>query len=191
MKPALARGRKLAIGLLVVLLSLLWLCVVRPVAGAYAWQRAEMARNERIRDDLQRIAREGKALERQLAALATAQAGPSLTMAAESDGVAAAALQRVVKTALEHAGATLQSMQVKTPRQDGPFRRVGLRVQLFGSVEALRQALLALEAERPLVYEEELEVRARQQMHSTGKAIVEDRTLEIRLDVYGLAQTAS
>ena len=185
------RRRALALGILAVVLGGAWLGIVRPLAGEFAWQHEETARAVTTRAELARIIAERPDLERQREALDTAQAGQRLTLAAESDGVAAAGLQKLVKAAVDRAGATMQSTQVKAIRPDGAYRRIGLRVQMTGSVEELRHVLLALEANQPLIYGEGLEMRSRQQMRSNGKTIVEDRTLEIRLDVYGLARLPS
>lgn len=182
------RSRALALGLLAIVLGAAWLGVARPLMGIYAGQQRELARTAELLDEFTRIVAERPALELQRQALADAEVAQHLTLAAESDGVAAAGLQRLVKAAVEQAGGQLQSTQVKAVRPDGGFRRVGLRVQMTGTVEALRQALLALEASQPLIYGEGLELRARQQSRSTVKGVIEDRTLEIRLDVYGLAR---
>lgn len=193
MTPALssmsqARSKTLALGLLAIVIGTAWLGVVRPMIGAYAGQQREWVRTAELLDEFTRIAAERPALERQRQALADADVAQRLTLAAESDGVAAAGLQRLVKAAVERAGGSLQSTQVKAARPDGGFRRVGLRVQMTGTVEALRQTLLSLEASQPLIYGEGLELRARQQARSTVTGVIEDRTLEIRLDVYSLAR---
>ena len=190
MSPIMSPGRSraLALGFLAVLLGAAWLGAARPLLRAYAAQEREIARTAELIEGFARIVVERPALEQQRQALTDAGAAQRLTLAAESDGVAAAGLQRLVKAAVERAGGSLQSTQVKAARPDGGFRRVGLRVQMTGTVEALRQTLLALEASQPLIYGEGLELRARQQPRSNGKVAVEDRTLEIRLDVYGLAR---
>lgn len=182
------RGQALAIGLLFVLIGSVWLGAVRPLVAAYAGQRRELARTTELIGEFRRIVAERPALEQRQQMLLDAGAVQRLTLSAESDGVAAAGLQKIVKAAVERAGGTLQSTQVKAARPDGGFRRVGLRVQMVGSVEALRQTLLTLEAAQPLIYGESLELRARQQPRSNGKDVVEDRTLEIRVDVYSLAR---
>ncbi|MDP9096727.1 MAG: type II secretion system protein GspM, partial [Pseudomonadota bacterium] len=174
-----------------VVLGTAWLGIARPLIGAFASQRHELERAVEARATLARILAERPSLEQRREALDTAEAEQHLTLAAESDGVAAAALQRLVKTAVDRSGATLQSTQVKAVRPDGAFRRIGLRMQMTGTVEALRQTLLTLEANQPLIYGEGLELRSRQQMRSNGKSLAEDRTLEIRLDVYGLARLPS
>lgn len=185
---SLERGRVLALGVLVILLGMLWLGVARPLLSAYAGQHCELAHTAELIGELRRIVSDRPALERRREALLQADVAQRLTLSAESDGVAAARLQRLVKAAVEHAGGTLQSTQVRPARPDGGFRRVSLRVQMVGSIEALRETLLTLEANQPLIYGESLELRARQQARSTGKDVVEDRTLEIRLDVYSIAR---
>ena len=190
MTPVMSPGRSraLALGILGIVLGTAWLGVTRPLLRAYAAQQREIVRTAELIDDFSRIVAERPALEQRRQALTDAEAAQRLTLAAESDGVAAAGLQRLIKAAVEKAGGSLQSTQVKAARPDGGFRRVGLRVQMTGTVEALRQTLLILEASQPLIYGEGLELRARQQQRSNGKTVVEDRTLEIRLDVYGLAR---
>ncbi len=182
------RSRGLALGILVALLGSLWLAVVRPLVAAYASQRHEVDQTEQLIERFERVVAERPALELRRRALADADQAQHLTFSAESDGVAAADLQNLVKSAVERGGGALQSTQVKSPRSDNGFRRIGLRVQMTGDVEALRKTLMALEANQPLIFGESLELRARQQPKSVGKGVVEDRTLEIRLDVYSLAR---
>ncbi len=182
------RSRLLAVGILAIVLWTAWLGVARPLLATYGAQERELARTGDLIAEFRRIAAERPALERRRELLQQAEAAQHLTLTAESDGVAAAGLQKIVKAAVEQAGGTLQSTQVKPARPDGGFRRVGLRVQMTGPIEALRQTLLTLEASQPLIYGDSLEIRARQQQRSTGKGVVDDRTLEIRLDLYSLAR---
>lgn len=188
-RPAtVGRSGLLALGILLGLVGVSWLGVIRPLIVTYGRQQNDVTRTTELIADFRRIVLGRPLLEQQRETLLQADIVQRLTLSAESDGVAAAGLQKLVKAAIERAGGTLQSTQVKQARPDGGFRRVGLRVQMLGTVEALRQTLLTLEASQPLIYGESLELRARQQQRSNGKDVVEDRVLEIRLDVYSLAR---
>lgn len=185
------RNRLLAVGLLAVLLGGTWLGAIRPLIGAFVGQAHELEDARSKRANFTRIIAERPVLEQQLEVLNQAAMAQHWTLAADTEGVAAAVLQKLVKAASDRAGANLQSTQVKQIRPDGPYRRVGLRVQLTGTLAELREVLLTLEANQPLIYGEGLELRSRQQMRSSGSTVSEDRTLEIRLDVYGLARLPS
>jgi Tfp pilus assembly protein PilO len=186
---ALPRTRLLAIGLLVIVLGGLWLGAVRPLLDARAAQVGEL---DRLREQIRRyraIAAERPGLETRREEQLQAEAALRAYLPPGTVGVAGAMLQRIVKSAAEKAGATLQSTQVKPVKQDATFRRIEVRAQMSGTVEQLRAVLQALEGNQPLIFVDGLELRSRSQARGRRDA-GEDRTLEIRLDAYALQSGA-
>ena len=80
-----------------------------------------------------------------------------------SPNLAATALQQQVKTIAESHGGRLASTQVLPVSEEGAFNRVAIRVQiLVTEVEALQQTLHALESATPLLFIDNVQMRARQ-----------------------------
>ncbi|HYH20192.1 MAG TPA: type II secretion system protein GspM [Azospirillum sp.] len=185
------RQRLLAVGCLVVAVGVVWLALVAPILDAMADQAERLEAARALGAQYRAVAAERPVLERRRQELDAAARGRSSYLTAVSDGAAGAALQKLVKGAVERAGGTVQSTQPQPVRSEDGFRRIGVRLQLTATIEALRQALHAIEGHEPFLFVDGIEVRARQAQRSSGAKIAEDRTLEVRMDVYGLARPAT
>jgi general secretion pathway protein M len=185
-----SRNRLLAFGILAIVVGVV-IVGIQSLVDTYSAQRDEIAT---VRDALtrfQKIAGERPALERQRNELARAEIGRSAYMTAATDSVAAANLQKLVKATVERSGGALQSTHVKPTRPDDAFRRIGLRVQMTATVDQLRGILHTLEANQPYLFVESLDLRARQTSRSSRAGVTEDRTLELRLDLYALMRPST
>jgi hypothetical protein len=132
----------------------------------------------------QRIASAGLLLARTRAAVAlpagTAPAAPDgLLLAAGDDALAAAELQTLLGAAAAGAGVTLASIQVEPATALPGARRIALRATLAAPFAPLLQLMHRLEAGRPLVRLEALEIQA------TGAG--EDPDLSATLSLVALA----
>lgn len=182
-----ATRRRLALGLLVIAVAALWLLVAAPIIDAFATQAREREEVQALLLQYRTVAAQRPLLERRAEELAQAGSANAAYLGAVSDGVAGATVQRLLKQALDRAGAELQSSLVLPVRPDDGFRRIGIRVQMTGTVEVLRKALRQIETGQPVLFIDGLEIRTRQNPRSANGKPVEDRTLEVRLDVHGLA----
>lgn len=130
------------------------------------WLDARAAYRQRIEDDRAFLARLDHAAARrrdEIAAVLALRDDPRLAalfLAPGDDGVAAAALQTLVKTAADGAGTTVASAEVlPTVRRPGA-RVIAVAVELSAGLDRLTDLLRRLEAGRPLVRVRSLELRA-------------------------------
>jgi hypothetical protein len=98
-----------------------------------------------------------EALSRQLSSLRVSdkqwrdRSGGELLLNGSSDAIASAALQTVIKTLVEDAGAKLSSSEVLETTADGGFRRVGIRVVFSGDLKLVTEVLRGVETSRPVL----------------------------------------
>lgn len=191
MTPTGKNRPALAVGLLLIGLGAVWLALVHPLMSAYDELDTGLTEAGTLLAQYRAVAQQRALWKERSRELQAATASRAAYLEGMSDGAAGATVQRVVKQAVERAGGELQSTLVLPVRQDDGFRRVGVRAQMAGTVEALRAALLSLEGNQPMLFVEGVEIRTRQAQRAVpGKPAAEDRVLEIRLDVHGLALPA-
>ncbi|MFO1353061.1 MAG: type II secretion system protein GspM [Gammaproteobacteria bacterium] len=78
-----------------------------------------------------------------------------------SPTLAATDLQQRAKTVIEGKGGSLLSTQILPVANEGAFTRVGIRVQMNSDVEALQKVLYELESAQPLLFIDNVQLRAR------------------------------
>lgn len=177
-------GRLLALALLLGLLLAGHGLLVRPLLAEWQANEALIAQSRELLARYRQIAAARPLLERQLDQLeATDVAWVYLEGA--SDALAAAALQERVRALAAEAGGELRSTQILPASDDAGLRRIGLRIQLGLDAEALQSVLHELETGTPLVFVDNLVVRARQQARRRAMISEDDPTLEVALDLYG------
>ena len=179
--PKGARGRFVAIGLLLVPLILLANFGVRPLIGAYMGMTDGIAQAE---DDIARLSRilsERPSLEASATHLRKTQATAPFLLAGESATLAAAGLQRHLQTVADQAGVQVVSVRVEEPAADGPLERIALLVRLQADNRGLRDLLYALETGTPYLFVEALNVSVR----SGRRAVLAD-PVDVRLTLSGL-----
>jgi len=76
----------------------------------------------------------------------------------EEESVISATLQAELRRIMTEAGLTLSNSQVLKMRREGRFEHIGLNVTSVGTIQALDLALAGLDAYRPLVLIESLNV---------------------------------
>ena len=73
--------------------------------------------------------------------------------------LALADLQKFIKAVVVDAGGQLTSTQVVPERNEGEFVRLALNVRMTGDAAVLRDVLHAIEASKPLLFVEDLDIR--------------------------------
>jgi general secretion pathway protein M len=121
-----------------------------------------------------------------LAALRSRIDQSDLYLRAETEPLAAVALQEQVKSAVGQYGGELRSVQ-SLPSQDADgLTRIGLRVGMTGELEAVLRVLHQLESDEPLVFAENLQIneagRRRRRSQETEQ---ENAQLSVRFDIFG------
>jgi len=177
-KGPAGRALALAIGALGALIF--YLVAVSPVLDFYGnqaeiiQQRTEMA---------QRF----KMLARELPDLRLAdkkwrdQFGGELLLAGQSDAIASAGIQAMMKSTVEEAGSRLTSAEILPERTEGEFRRVGIRVAFSGDLKLVASVLRSLETAHPVLFAGDFDLHAA----DSGTNGNGSDGLAVTLDVYG------
>lgn len=148
--PEGKRGQILALAIAFLALLFLYLLIVSPVLAFYN-ERADLLERRET------MASRYEALSRQLSSLRVSdkqwrdRSGGELLLNGSSDAIASAALQTVIKTLVEDAGAKLSSSEVLETTADGGFRRVGIRVVFSGDLKLVTEVLRGVETSRPVL----------------------------------------
>jgi general secretion pathway protein M len=100
-------------------------------------------------------------LEKQINRIKQNEAGNAYYLNQSSPTIAATDLQQRVKNAVESNGGQLMSTQVLPATSEGAFTKVAIRVQMTSDTEALQKAFHALEAQTPLLFLDNIQIRAR------------------------------
>lgn len=176
MRPGTALSRTAALAILAAILGLFWIGPVafylRLVHESYhsvAAARSTLARDRRLVDQ-------------------GAGAIPQLQLVlfpAMSDAEAAALLQEALKSAAAKAQVEIGGLQVLPPAPVGGTRRIGLRVRARGDMAGIGRLLYALEAARPALHPDNLDIESRDDSARASSA------LDFEIEVSGFTAGAS
>lgn len=124
------------------------------------------------------------------AAWARLERDPRLSVdmyAAVSDAQASAAVQSAVQRVFSRAGATVRSVQTLDVVQEGPVRRVGVRLAVTGTSNQINRALEAIGLSRPILT---VDGGSIQTMGDSRRAVDDPRTPELQatFDIYAYAR---
>ncbi len=180
--PQGARGKALALGILLLLGLGLYVALAAPLLSLFQAREARLDEMRGLIRRLERGAAEAPALERELTALRAKGDISSLTLVAASDAVAAAGLQSTLSALAEAKGSRLASTEYLATQAEGQFRRVGVRVALTGDLAILTAMLAGIETARPPLFIDNLEIHSSQAGSAAGGG---QTSLAIAMDVYG------
>jgi general secretion pathway protein M len=166
----MTRARAVALALLLALVALVW---IGPVA-AYL---------DLVGTDAQHLSAATAALARSRALVdaaprAKATIDTALLLPDISDAQAIALLQESLKGAAATAQVEIQGLQVLQADTLGGAPRVGVRLRARGQIAGLDRLLYAIEASRPLLYPDNLEIQAHR-----GDSGAKAGALDFQLDV--------
>lgn len=142
------------------------------IAGGYLlyeqfWlgrQKLYTETTETLQDQLlryQRLSTQAPELQQRLSAVRQSDAVDDYYLDQESPTLAATELQRRVNQAVQSNGGSLTSSQILPTEEENGFTKVMIRIQMNGDVEALQKALHTLESQRPAVFIDNVQIRAR------------------------------
>ncbi len=177
-------GRMAALALLFALGAAVYLFAVAPTLAAYERTHQDLREHTELLARYQRIAATRPALEAQLAELQVRQAESGVYLSGATDALAAAELQDRVNAIIQASGGALTSTQALPVKTEGVFRRISVRAQFTGTIEALHQAVYDLEANKPYLLVDNIDVRNRQRRRRANQPEGVPN-LTIRLDLYG------
>lgn len=106
-----------------------------------------------------------------------------------NEGVATANLQARLKMLSEGVGAKLRSVQGLQARNEGQLRYIGARLEIFGALPAIHQAIHAIEDAKPFVTIPNSTLKLSPEIALPGNA--SEPVLDAQLDVLGAYQSES
>lgn len=192
--PEGPKGQALALAIGLLCLAILYVLIVSPVLAFYNDRADLLERRETMASRYQQ-------LSAQLAGLRISdkqwrdRSGGELLLDGASDPLASAALQTVIKTLVEDAGAKLSSSEMLETTADGNFRRVGVRVVFAGDLKLVTEVLKGIETSRPVLSVGNFSLHAASAGGAAGgdtdgedsaaPAAAGGEALSVTLDVYG------
>jgi hypothetical protein len=180
--PTGPAGRALAVAIAALGLVVFYFLAISPILNFYQDQAQQLAQRT---DMAQRF----KSLAHDLPDLRVAdkkwrdQFGGELLLNGSSDAVASAAIQTMMKSTVEDAGAKLTSAEILPEKTEGDFRRVGIRVAFSGDIKLVSDVLRSLETTHPVLFAGDFDLHAGS--GSSDDAGGDGDDLAVTLDVYG------
>ena len=156
--PEGARGRVLAVLLLVVVLASLWAGIAVPLTERYADRRETVARQTILARRMAEIAATLPELRAQ--ATTTEAAAPVTVLDGATDAVAGAALQQRLQQIGTGLGVTLASTEVLPGEAAGAYRRIGVRLAVSSEWPVIVRLLGAVGANTPRLLVNDLQIQA-------------------------------
>lgn len=178
-----SQQRQLAVGLLVIA-ALLLLCVtILPVSLA---NRALNGEIETLHGRLQRletIASQDEELRARYSKLRQNQATRGYFLQGDSEAVASADLQRILKNITTAHGTQLMSTQILPAVTEDSLTRVSLRVRIRGPMEGLVESLYELESNLALLFLDNISVRTAVSVRQRLRAANNNLPFEANFDL--------
>ncbi len=177
--------RLAALALLGVVVAVLYMAVVAPLVAVWtgAGDKVRVAQAQLAR--YAAIAATAAPLEQALAERRDDGDQGAAAFEGASETLVVAQVQDHVRAAVDQGGGQLTSVRVLPSGEDGPFRRVGLRVQIEATLPSLQRTLYALESGHPVLVLDHLSLRA---LPRPGRANEADPVLAVQVEVQGFAR---
>lgn len=172
--------KALALVLLLALLSLVWSALLGPLLAGYRQDLATAAQLRAAVAKAQAAPRDPEALRERLEQARADQAESGGFLRADTESLAAAELQELLRSAANAAGGTVRSTQVLDGREEEGYRRVTVRVQVALGLPGFLEMLHAIEGGTPYLFVDGLSASARPPGPRSR-----DGELEVRMDVSG------
>ena len=176
-------SRAAALGLLFGLLAAIFAFGYLPVRAEFETVDASARNASEHLVRYTRLAAARDQLEARFAALQDQLESSGVYLAGETESLAAAGLQLRMKEAIKESGGQVRSIQNLPAQAEDDFTRISARVQFTGSISTLQQVLHALEAVRPIVFIENIDIKNRRVRRSAEEPV--EPVLTVRFDLYG------
>ncbi len=152
------RGRLLATVLTLAVVAMVWTVVVAPLLDWYT-ERAQILDERRaVARKLAEAAATLPALQAQAARENAAGPAPSAMLEGDTDAIAGAALQLLVRQMAAGSGVSLNSVEALPAEAIDGYRRVGLRIALAGRWTELAHLLASIEQAAPRMLVDDLRI---------------------------------
>ncbi len=179
--------RLLAVTLLVLLVLGVYAAIVAPLQQRFTAYDETIEQSARLLERFRQETMDPAALERQRRNLESARRGTDGLLKGDNEAIAGAFVQHFVTTAVEAEGGTLRSIQVLPVKAENGFRRITTRAQINVTTPALRDLLHRIEASRPFLFIDSLDVRLGRKRRSRGNDKPDEAEVQllVRMDVFG------
>ncbi len=186
-------SRLLALALLLAVLAVPYLAIVRPFIAELAANRETLAEQATLLERYSRLAAAGEGLGERLDASRRQPVDENVYLEGASEALVAAELQNRVKIAVQSNGGTLNSTQILEPTAEAGFRRLAVRARMSAGTDALPKVLHALEAGRPFLFIDNVDINARtfRRRNSAGTGETESVELIASFDLFGYMRPGS
>jgi hypothetical protein len=180
----------------VLLLALLGAAAASVAWPAWSLNRAygeRIAEQRRMLSQYQRIATGSDALQNDVRRLERWQSSSNLYLRANTEALAAAELQRIVKQQASSRGGRVMSTQTLASAPEDAFTRVAVKVRLRTDMAGMLHTLHGLGNRRPLLFIDNLSIRSlvsRQRDRASGE-LYDVIDLDITFEVSGFMRTAA
>jgi general secretion pathway protein M len=151
--------RILALGLLLIIVTLAVMGLVWPVTAQFQHYRQAMERLEFNLERYHNIAASKAPLKTQVEQLEDFRQSQGYFIVRDTPALASADLQQRVNRVVTEYGGQLRSTQVVPVQLESGFSRIAIRMQMTGDIETLRGVFYELESGRPLLFLENVQVR--------------------------------
>src|SRR5215467_4757096 len=125
-----SRQRLLALGILLIVVVLGWLLLVEPIAGAFAAQDEAIAQSHQMLAAYERRIALRPLIEQRLAEMSRNDASSAGTISGVNAELAAANVQKLMKTIIEEQGGQIRSVQNAAPVPADGFQRIDVQYEL-------------------------------------------------------------
>jgi general secretion pathway protein M len=153
------RGRRMAVGLLVLAIVLVVAAIAIPVWLLNRHYSGALETNSGMLERYRRVAAVRPSAARDLE-LMRAHDARRLFLRSGAAALSAAEAQEALRSIIEANGGRLITMQAPSSRVDGRYRQVTVNVQLTANIVALRRILGAIESRTPYLFVDSLMVRS-------------------------------
>lgn len=179
-------SRLLAVSLLVLLVFGLYSGVARPLQQRFQDYDESIDQSLQLLERYQRETLDPESLAQRQRRLERATQGTGGLLKGDNEAIAGAFVQHFVTTAVEGEGGSLRSIQVLPVKLENGFRRVATRAQMTLTTPALRDLLYRIEASKPFLFIDNLDVRlGRKSRRRRDTEQDEEIQLLVRMDVFG------
>lgn len=188
LRPASFLSRILALALLGAVLAGLYLLAVRPMTEQYLHYRQSIDQSQDLLGQYRRLGASLPALQSQLDELDRRRTSAGTHLQGASDALVAADLQNRIKGIVDAHGGQLTSTQILAAKDEAELRRIGIRVQMTATVDALYRIFHDLESGKPFLFLDNIDIRQRRARRRRKEA-ADDSNLAVRFDIYGYLRT--
>jgi hypothetical protein len=176
-----------AVTLVAGLTALVALYGVLPIVEQYSSLQGDLVHSQEMITGLSKTGERRDILVKRIELLESSLMGSGVLLQSVSESLATAELRETVKRIIERTGGELQSSQNLSVVDKSGFKRVAIRIAFRGTIEELKPLLYELEAHRPYLFVNTLEIKTGRSRRpaQASEAAAQAPSLLARLDLYG------